>query len=1031
MATFDVGSISATIGVDESPFMAGLRRATTGLKNFAGKVKEKLVSLKKVMKTSFSAMLLPLTILRSGFSALRNTIGKLTGFMFNMKSMILGLAASFGALQLAKQAEDATQLAQAFRQLAHGLGSTADDALSKLREALKGTVSDLDIMKQVSNAAILGVGNNIEEMAQIFQAARRLGQATGRSATEAVGDIVVGIGRQSRLILDNIGLIVKVEKANEAYARQLGKSKDDLTDTEKRIAFLNATMEAAEEAVRRLGDEQETFAMKFQRFSASLSNFSTELAVKLAPAMGRFLDSLTSFSAGSFKNSVVFLTEQTLDRISKWLSSNGGRVQSFLDKTGNALVLISGAIRSIISGIGGRLLAFWENPTLAIDFVMNQLASALTLWLGIGQLVVGGVLAALDSNKGTFSNFFAMIAAKFSAAFEPLGALFDQFIMKMESFLPQMAVDKIHASREERLNELSRELYFLKEKLDRDETNIARLQHQSMGPHLPGGGGGTLGGVERTAGEAQELLRVLTGNREISLARMKELEVLVKQEQAMIGSAQDLAKSVAEQNLTRAEVMLESSRTSLVTGLEGVLKNITGKDLTQIRKEVDTLFREFQDKINAMGVEGSFFGFLLPSKQEIEVALNDLNKIAGKSGEEIAASYGKGFESFSIMVKSVNTLVAVQRSIAEDTSLLDIERNEAAKEQVRLEEVLLEILRAKSIINEEEIANEEKRKRNLEEEKQAKSILAETEEAAAQALASLEVERLSVADQRALVEENTVSAMERSLDRINIHLGRQDNLREKILSALRQTLGLENNILDLQQQSQFRDTVDAASQNLEVMIATLQGEDELAAVRRTQHKEQLIADGNSILQVETLMAYYDELIAKQKKITEEKEKQSRLDKIGTGIVDSLIHAAQTGENAFRSFTRSFVGDFKQETSKGLEELADSFKDMLGDKLTNFFGSGTFAGILGLIGMLTQRRSSSSVTEIPTEDIVGSTTTVRGVVAGPESIAISEIGTSLREANRGVEILLTDIRNTLYSIESGGLDSGGQATAGLV
>ena len=128
-------------------------------------------------------------------------------------------------------------------------------ALDKLKEATNGTMSEFDLFQQANNAMILGVTKNSDEMAEMFDIAQRLGRSLGRDTRTSIESLVTGIGRQSRLMLDNIGIITKVGDANEQYARSLGKSVDQLTDTEKRQAFFNATMEAARLKVSMLVDE--------------------------------------------------------------------------------------------------------------------------------------------------------------------------------------------------------------------------------------------------------------------------------------------------------------------------------------------------------------------------------------------------------------------------------------------------------------------------------------------------------------------------------------------------------------------------------------------------------------------------------------------------------------------------------------------------------------------------------------------------------------------------------------------------------
>ena len=111
-------------------------------------------------------------------------------------------------------------------------GSTegAVSSLNKLREATDNTMNSTDLLQQANNALILGVAKGSDEMAEMFDIAQRLGRALGRDTKSSVESLITGIGRQSRLMLDNIGIIVNAEEAYEAYAKKLNTTTDSLTD---------------------------------------------------------------------------------------------------------------------------------------------------------------------------------------------------------------------------------------------------------------------------------------------------------------------------------------------------------------------------------------------------------------------------------------------------------------------------------------------------------------------------------------------------------------------------------------------------------------------------------------------------------------------------------------------------------------------------------------------------------------------------------------------------------------------------------
>ena len=188
--------------------------------------------------------------------------------------LLFNFAMGLGIKQMSEFVKESAKIetmGRAFKTLSGG-SLDAEISMKKLKEATDGTMSQFDLFQQANNAMILGVSKNSDEMAEMFDIAQRLGQALGKDTRSSVESLITGIGRQSRLMLDNIGIIVKSEEAYEKYAEELGLTSDSLTDTQKKQAFLNATMESARDKVSKLGEEINDTSQKLERLASAFQD---------------------------------------------------------------------------------------------------------------------------------------------------------------------------------------------------------------------------------------------------------------------------------------------------------------------------------------------------------------------------------------------------------------------------------------------------------------------------------------------------------------------------------------------------------------------------------------------------------------------------------------------------------------------------------------------------------------------------------------------------------------------------------------
>ena len=184
---------------------------------------------------------------------------------------VVATAEAFG--RMAEAGGRALTVQAAFNQ---SMGNGAA-ALNTLRRATNGLIADQELMVQMNTAMTMGSARNAGEFAKLAEVAQGLGRALGVDAAFALNSLNVGIARQSRLILDNLGLIVSAEQANKNYAAALGITTDQLTDAQKAEAFRLEAMTQAEQKLNQLGPTTLNAGDAFTQFRVELTNTFDEM----------------------------------------------------------------------------------------------------------------------------------------------------------------------------------------------------------------------------------------------------------------------------------------------------------------------------------------------------------------------------------------------------------------------------------------------------------------------------------------------------------------------------------------------------------------------------------------------------------------------------------------------------------------------------------------------------------------------------------------------------------------------------------
>jgi len=356
----------------------GIRAVAEGVGQFNNKVGSMNKSLDrnnkalaKTEKTSLS--------LKKVMTGLGIAVGAATTAIIGMKKVF-----AFG-----RQGALITQTGESFDFLIKKIGA-APDLLDQLSRAAGGTITQLDLMS--STATLLaGAGDDLAialadatpRLLEIAKAANKLNPQLGDTAF-FYNSIATGVKRAQPLILDNLGITIKVGEANEAFAKSIGKTVNELNAEEKAMAILVGTLEAGDTIIQQVGGSTDSATDSFDRLITTSEEITNIFKGDLFKAMSPYIIKL----AGATTETLAFGT--AVDE----LGLTGLEAARFIDQYGGSvddaraeIILMAEKQKKWFAEIDLTVIDSWNRQmgdlsALIVD-VEEQLKPAMTLDINI------------------------------------------------------------------------------------------------------------------------------------------------------------------------------------------------------------------------------------------------------------------------------------------------------------------------------------------------------------------------------------------------------------------------------------------------------------------------------------------------------------------------------------------------------------------------------------------------------------------------------------------------------------------------
>lgn len=213
----------------------------------------------------------------SDFARQAQGLGGLVHVYATFAANLFAVSAAFTALS---KAADMTNMIQGLDQLGAASGKNMGTMAKNLVTLTDGALSLKSAMEATSQASAAGITGT--QLNQLTMIAKNASQALGRDMTDAMSRLVKGAAKIEPELLDELGLMVRVDVAAQNYARTLGKTVSSLSQFEKQQSF---TIEMIKQGTEKFAGIN-VDANPYNKLLASLTNLALQAGAFINTVLG-------------------------------------------------------------------------------------------------------------------------------------------------------------------------------------------------------------------------------------------------------------------------------------------------------------------------------------------------------------------------------------------------------------------------------------------------------------------------------------------------------------------------------------------------------------------------------------------------------------------------------------------------------------------------------------------------------------------------------------------------------------------------
>ena len=212
------------------------------------------------------------------FSKQAQTIGGgLVPIYATIAAQVFAVSAAFRFLQDAMETRNMIEGQKAF-------GAVTGTAYAALTSGVQEATANMLSFKEAASAVAIGTaaGLNRSQLEGIGQAAKNASLALGRDLTDSFNRLIRGVTKAEPELLDELGIILRLEPATEKYAQMIGKTRTELNAFERSQAVANEVLDQAERKFGMITEIMDPSAFALSQFAKEFDDLMKIIKEKVA-----------------------------------------------------------------------------------------------------------------------------------------------------------------------------------------------------------------------------------------------------------------------------------------------------------------------------------------------------------------------------------------------------------------------------------------------------------------------------------------------------------------------------------------------------------------------------------------------------------------------------------------------------------------------------------------------------------------------------------------------------------------------------